>query len=138
MFLFEEAFSDKRRFMRRLAEQFGIDADFYDTYNFPPENQTYSVRSKALQKLNISVRSWLPQGAFYKAARSVYRHVNTRIEAAEERLDEELEITLAERYQEANERLADEFNLRLEAWTEIQNSRRARQRQKAERKHVAG
>jgi arylsulfatase A-like enzyme len=135
--LFEEAFSDKRRFMRRLAGQFGIDAGFYDSYNFPSENQTYSVRSKALQNLNVAVRSWLPQGAFYKAARSVYRRLNTRIEATAEQPDEQLEITLAGRYQQANARLADEFNLNLEAWTAIQQSRQARQRQRAERQHVS-
>ena len=138
VFLFEEAFSDKRRFMRRLAEQFGIDAGFYDTYNFPTENQTYAVRSKALQKLNISVRSWLPQGAFYKAARSVYRHLNTRINAAKEQADQELEITLAERFQQANERLADEFNLDLEPWTAIQRARHARQSQNTGQQHVSG
>ena len=82
VFLFEEAFSDKRRFMRHLAGQFGIDPDFYDDYDFSPENQTYAVRSKALQKINIAVRSWIPQGAFYKAARSLYRRMNTRIPAA--------------------------------------------------------
>jgi hypothetical protein len=136
VFLFEEAFSDERRFMRRLAEQFGIDAGFYDTYNFPSENQTYSVRSKGFQKLNIALRSWLPQGTFYKTVRSLYRHINTQVEAPEERLEEELEIVLAERYRRANERLADEFKLDLKAWNAVQESRRARQRHKEEGEHV--
>jgi hypothetical protein len=123
VFLFEEAFSDKRRFMRNLARQFGIAPDFYDDYDFSPENQTYTVRSKALQKLNIAVRSWIPQGAFYKAARSAYRRMNTRIPAAGERRDLEAEITLADRYRRVNERLMQEFNLDLRAWKAVEQSR---------------
>ena len=125
VFLFEEAFSDKRRFMRHLAGQFGIDPDFYDDYDFSPENQTYAVRSKALQKINIAVRSWIPQGAFYKAARSLYRRMNTRIPAAGGRGDLEVEITLADKYRRVNERLMMEFNLDPQAWTIIQQNRQA-------------
>jgi hypothetical protein len=124
VFLFEEAFSDARRFMHDLAEQFGINSQFYDTYKFPRENQTYLVRSKALQKVNVSVRSLFPQGAMYRAVRSLYRSLNTRRVVAGQMLDHELEATLAEKYRLPNERLAEEFNLNLAAWTTAQELQR--------------
>jgi hypothetical protein len=127
VFLFEEAFSDGRRFMRHLAERFGIDAGFYDSYKFPRENPTYSVRSRVLQKFNVSVRSLLPQGALYRATRFLYRTVNTRIEGAE-RLDSELAITLADGYRQSNKQLADEFRLNLDPWIAVQESRLAKAR----------
>lgn len=123
VFLFEEVLADKRQFMRKLAGRFGIDPDFYNSYDFPAENQTYSVRSKLLQRVNISVRSSLPRGVIYNAARSIYRNLNTCGKPMKEARDEELEIRLAEAYRKANERLAAEFELNIAAWHAIQQSR---------------
>jgi len=136
VFVFEEAFSDKRRFMRRLCGQFGIDPDFYDTYDFPSENQTYAVRSQALQKLNLAVRSWLPQGGLYDAARAVYRRINTRIDKPDDKLSEDVRASLTQRYRQANQRLADEFQLDLSAWNAAESSRQEQLRQQAEGTHV--
>jgi hypothetical protein len=136
VFVFEEAFADKRRFMRRFAERFGIDPAFYDSYDFPSENQTYAVRSQALQKFNIAVRAWLPQGAFYDAARALYRRFNTRIETVDEKPGEELKPALKEKYRQANARLAREFNLDLTVWNAAKPSLQERFGHQAKDKHV--
>jgi hypothetical protein len=138
VFLFEDAFANKRGFMRGIAVKFGIDPDFYDTYDFPAENQTYAVRSNALQRLNIGLRSWLPQGALYNAARAVYRRMNTRVDAPDQQIDPDMQAKLAARYRQANQRLAQAFNLDLGIWAAKQASPSSQRDIIEEVRHVTG
>ncbi len=121
--LFEDALSDPCRFMQGLGRQFGIAEEFYDQYGFPAENQTYTVRSRSLQKLNVSLRSWLPQGGFYNAMRGIYRQLNTRVEPARDLSSIKAEAALSGRYADANRQLAKEFGLGLDAWNAVHRKR---------------
>ena len=116
VFLFEDVFADPRAFMRELARRFGIEPTFYDDYPFPAENQTYTVRNRLLQKLNIAVRPMIPQGALYRAARSVYRLLNTSREDERNRGNAAVEEELREGFRLKNEALAREFDLDLTPW----------------------
>jgi hypothetical protein len=136
VFIFEDAFADEFRFMRRLAAQFGIDPAFYDTYHFPRENQTYEVRSRMLQDVNMAIRARLPQGVVYRAARCVYRALNTRVQPGRELLEDDAEILRGGLFHHANERLSREFNLDLGRWLEIDRARRARRAITAEQRHA--
>jgi hypothetical protein len=55
-----------------------------DTLNFASANETYFVKSKALQRVNTVVRGLIPQGAFYKIARRLYRKLNTQSQKPEQ------------------------------------------------------
>jgi hypothetical protein len=125
VFLFEEVFSDPRGFMCRLADMFGLAANFYDGYAFPRENETYSVRSKSLQKINILVRPLVPRGQIYQNVRRAYRAMNTRRPVADQEPIDEFDVSLAERYRRSNERLASAFGLDLTAWDKVADARRA-------------
>ena len=116
VFLFEDMLSDQTAFMRRFAEKFGIDPDFYSGYDFPAENQTYSVRSIMFQKLNVAVRSLIPRGVIYETTRSIYRTLNTRRDRQEAPLDAMLEASLRDRFRESNLRLGRQFGLNLQFW----------------------
>lgn len=113
--VFEDLVTDSRGTMRRVAQRMGINPTFYDTYSFPVENATYVARNARLQKLNIWLRSRLPQGALYRLLRSAYRAVNTRSLAE---VDRELrtERLLSRRYAPMLEELERCFGLDLSTW----------------------
>jgi len=136
--LFEEAMADPCRFMQKLARRFGISAAFYDTYEFPAENQTYTVRSRALQKLNIAIRAWLPQGPVYGAMRGLYRQLNTRVEPSRDPAGLAAEARLAARYIESNRELAREFGLDLAPWETVDRKRLEKLEAGKRVEHVAG
>jgi hypothetical protein len=138
VFLFEEAFTDQRAFMRRVAEKFGIDPGFYLGYDFPAENQTYSVRSKMIQKLNVAVRSLIPRGVIYETTRSIYRSLNTRRDRPDTPLDAVIEASLRDQFFESNGRLEREFDLNLHCWKEPSSSPVGSNQKKGALQHVAG
>lgn len=113
--LFEDMIADRTKFMKSLADRLELTPNFYDTYDFPLENETYTVRNRALQRLNIAVRGRLPKGAAYDAARAVYRAVNTKRKAKGAR--PELDPRLHDILEAENAALAREFDLDLSAWT---------------------
>jgi hypothetical protein len=114
--LFEDMLKNPVVFMEALARWLNLDPVFYASYGFPTENKTYSVRSRALQKINIAMRESLPRGLFYSGARSVYRALNTS--NADKLASEDAVIirALRERFCEPNRRLANAFGLNLSAW----------------------
>ena len=115
VYLFESLRADPAAFMRRLAGDIGIDPGFYDRYAFPLENESYEVRSMALQRLNVAVRRALPRGRLYRAIRSVYRRLNTR-RASHDPAAATLAAGLAARFDADNRRLAERFGLDLSSW----------------------
>jgi hypothetical protein len=118
--LFEDMIADPRRFMTRLAETMEIDPSFYETYDFPVENETYVVRSGLLQALNIRLRGLIPQGPFYRALRRAYRTANTmpaRKAPGPVPADEAaVERHLSRRYLAGLPDLEREFGLDLSEW----------------------
>jgi hypothetical protein len=137
VFLFEDVLSDPRRFMQLLARRFSIDPDFYDDYEYPAENQTYTVRSRSLQKLNVSIRSWLPQGAAYNALRGLYRRLNTKVEPPRDPSGIAHEAALAGRFITSNQDLAREFELDLAPWRMIHSKRLEMSKSRGEPLHAA-
>ncbi len=112
--LFEDMVADRRAFMKRLAERLELTPRFYETYDFPVENQTYAVRNRALQRLNIAVRGHLPRGPAYDAARAVYRAVNTT--GKRKTPSRDIDATLRDTLAAENAALGHEFDLNLSTW----------------------
>lgn len=116
VWLFDELVADKLAFTKRAAEFAGLDPAFYDSYAFPSDNETYEVRSGALQSLNVAMRRLLPRGKAYQALRRVYRSLNTRRPRPPGDADGAVRHALKERFSDANMRLAREFGLDLSGW----------------------
>ncbi|MBU2503349.1 sulfotransferase [bacterium] len=116
VWLFDDLVADPRAFAKKAAEFVGLDPAFFDSFDFPKSNETFAVRSRRLHEVNVAVRAVLPKGNLYKAARSVYRMLNTRkpdpVTTDERRLRQDLKL----RFAEANARLAEEFGLDLSNW----------------------
>jgi hypothetical protein len=113
---FEQLVRDPGAFMQRTAAFAGLDAGFFDDYAFGASNSTYTPRIGLLQKLNIAVRDRLPRGAVYRAARSVYRRINTTAPPPTPADDLKVLAELRERFEEPNRRLAAAFDIDLSLW----------------------
>ena len=114
--VFEDLLADQRAFTQGIASWIEIDPGFYEDYTFRGENQTYAVKSKWLQKVNVSLRSLLPQGKAYDTLRVLYRLLNTRKPPAPTSEDNDALCALREEFSEHNERLAEAFDLDLRRW----------------------
>lgn len=114
--LFENLQRDPAGFAAEVARWIGLDPAFYESYDFPRENDTYAVRSTRLQRLNIAMRARLPRGRAYAALRAAYRAFNTR---APDGPSEDDRATIAElrgQFCAANLRLSRAFGLDLSHW----------------------
>jgi hypothetical protein len=115
--LFEDLRRDPRDVIERVADFSGIDPSFSQSLDFAAHNQTVTVRSRALQDVNIALRARLPKGRLYEAARSVYRRLNTTLAPKVVDADRQALTQLKQMYRDANARLAKEFSLDLSSWT---------------------
>ena len=86
-------------------------------YAFPRENETYVPRNRALQRLNVRLRSALPRGKLYQAARDVYRRLNTTKPTGPTEGDKAVLDALKHEFHSANTRLEEAFNLNLSSWS---------------------
>jgi len=114
---FEAMKQDNRAFMREISVWLGLDPSFYDTYDFPHENESYQPRSRALQRINIALRGLLPKRLFYEQLRRLYRRANTTAPDVMSDADRDTLARLRQEFTDDNARLADEFHLDLSAWT---------------------
>lgn len=113
---FDRLTHDPKRLTQEVSAWLGLDPEFYESYCFLWENETYAVRSRALQRVNVSIRARLPKGAAYRALRGFYRRYNTRPPEKPDAEDRFLIERLAREYTQANARLREEFNLDLLGW----------------------
>lgn len=114
---FEALVSDPRARTQEISDWLGLDRGFYETYGFPRENETYSPRSRALQRVNIMIRNALPKGRAYELVRSAYRRANTQKPSAPSTSDAMMLEALRSEYAGANAQLADAFDLDLTSWS---------------------
>jgi len=107
---------DPKKFTKQVASWLGLDSSFYDTYHFPSNNETYAVRHNGLQRINVAMRSLVPQGAMYRSLKKLYRNLNTVKPIGPDIQTQELIRELALEYRASNERLRHEFGLDLADW----------------------
>jgi hypothetical protein len=113
---FDSFKADPKAFTKQLAAWLGLDPDFYDTYDFPSDNETYAVRNKLLQRINVVVRGLLPRGIFYRFLKKVYRGLNTHKPKRPDIGNRALVAELALEFKADNDRLRLEFDLELSGW----------------------
>lgn len=116
--LFEDMIADPQAYMKQLAATLGIDPGFYDSYDFPKENESYRVKSSALQAINVRVRAMIPRNSgLYRGLRSLYRKLNTESgKAVLNQDDEQAASALKAYFAPLNEQLAQHYGLDLARW----------------------
>lgn len=117
VYLFDDLVRDSRKYIERLCQDLEIDPAFYENYGFKKGNETYRVRSHALQKLNVKIRSKLPRGKLYDWVRATYRSYNTESGKGEMTAEEAITIeNLKQEFAADNNALAERFQLDLSSW----------------------
>jgi hypothetical protein len=117
VFLFEEMRKDPRAFMKALSQKIGVDAAFYDDYNFQARNETTSVRAPSLHRGVRKLNGSLPNGGAKNLLKKIYFTAQSR--PAGNGISPEDKQTLHEldRYfGPFNQRLASEMGLNLSLW----------------------
>lgn len=115
--LLEHVQADPNRVLGDTARWLGLDPGFYRDYGFPKENETYRVRSRAMQAANLRLRGLLAKTPVYKPLRALYRGLNTGTQPAELTARDLAALAdLGLSYGDANARLAEMFDLDLTVW----------------------
>lgn len=119
--LFEDLKASPRAFMKAFAARAGLDASFYDSYDFPVKNETFGVRYPSLHRGVRRLNELVPAAGLKGALKKVYLRAQaggasggkSAGKAPEDaRALEELE----REFRPFNRRLADELGLNLSAW----------------------
>lgn len=114
---FENVKSDPRQLMNDVSQWLGIDAQFYDNYDFPIMNKTYRSRHRWLQSVNQNVRQFIPKSRLRDALRSVYRWANASSPNGPNGDVQNQLIQLSKRFASANAELSSEFGLDIAHWS---------------------
>ena len=115
--LLEDLQARRDETMGEIAQWLDLDPTFYETYDFPRENETYQVRSQMLQSVNIRVRGLLAKTPLYEGLRQAYRKLNTKaapamLSDADEMAMQQIKLVCAPQ----NAKLASRFDLDLTPW----------------------
>jgi hypothetical protein len=120
VFLFEELVSSPHQVGRRVAEQIGIDPDFYAGYPFRPRNPAYRVRWHRLHKTRRALGRRLPsrpKSLLKRATQKAYSRLNVQARSSAGS-DEEKDVLaqLDREFQAQNELLSRVLRMDLSAW----------------------
>ena len=115
--LFEDLKSNPRAFMKRVAERVGLDASFYDSYEFPVKNETFGVRYPSLHRGVRKLNELVPAVGLKDALRRVYVKAQSG-KSEQGRTAEDLRALeeLEREFRPFNRKLADALGLDLSAW----------------------
>lgn len=117
VFLFEEMKKNSPGFMKELASRIGIDSSFYDEYEFPVRNETFSVSYPALHRRVKGFNGLLGNGKLKAALRRGYLAAQSgKSKPAKSTEDVRTLRELEREFTPFNQRLAHEFGLDLSAW----------------------
>lgn len=89
--LFENMVADAQMFMKQLALTLGIDAGFYQDYEYAPRNESLILQNRLLHSLKQKSEAILPKGRLRTMAGRLYQRINTR-KPVRVRSEEDLEL----------------------------------------------
>lgn len=129
IFVFEDMRAAPREFMEKVCGFLGLDAGFYDTYDFQKRNAPLQVRSRFLHKfVHTPLNSVLPRGRIRHIGGKAYRWLNRKEERFS--LTPEIRETLRQLdalYEDDVRQLCQQFGLDLSAWQTARKGAQAAQ-----------
>ena len=119
-FFFEDLASDSRKLMQEIGSFLGLDAGFFEEYDFRIENKTRIYRSQLLQRIGFNVNKRLEPffnkyPSFRSVSQDVYRRLNERSSADRTRIDRQSCERLEEYYSTDKDRLRKTLTVELGA-----------------------
>jgi len=106
VYFFDELANEPLKMMRDFCRRIGVDEEFYDTFHFRPENQSYVVRSPVLARAKFALRKLRPAARPARSIIRAYHAINARRDARAPAVDKALNDQLRDRFAEHNRRLA--------------------------------
>lgn len=119
VFLLEDIKKDNQAFIKNVAQRIGLDAQFYNDYQFDAKNQSFFVKNYLIHKTAQQIASLIPTGGIKKTIKQTYLSLMKADKPVSTGLSEEDKQTLAkldEYFRPFNQRLAETFNLDLTPW----------------------
>jgi hypothetical protein len=114
---FAEMIADPKTTCCRLASAVGVNPQFYDDFEFEARNETYTVSSRLLHSLARSIGKRVPEGWLKRLAKRAYMAGATKEQPTKSNEEEQALKRLGEYYAPYNERLSEEFDIDVSAWT---------------------
>ncbi|HVF44245.1 MAG TPA: sulfotransferase domain-containing protein [Pyrinomonadaceae bacterium] len=115
--LFEDLKANPRAFMKEFAARVGLDASFYDSYDFPPKNETFGVKYPTLHRGVRRLNELVPAAGLKGALKKVYLRAQAGGGSNGKTPEDARALEELEReFRPFNRRLADELGLNLSAW----------------------
>ncbi|MBE9013788.1 sulfotransferase domain-containing protein [Pseudanabaenaceae cyanobacterium LEGE 13415] len=113
--LFEEMKANPKAIVTEIAEELGIDPDFYDRFNFQQKNQTVSIRNSWLHRNLRRIAPSLPNTALKTMLKSFYFSTQKHHSTEQSKQSQALE-KLDQYFQPHNQKLEQAFHLDLSCW----------------------
>ena len=111
--LFEEMVKDPRKTLINLAQNIGIDSDFYQDFYFEKRTQTIAIKNRFTHKLLLKLAPILGTSQIRGLLKSLYFKLNTS--PPEKAKPQSLE-RLEDYFKPHNQKLAESLNLNLDVW----------------------
>ena len=115
--LFENMVADTQAFMKRLALVIGLDADFYEDYDYTTRNESLILQNRLLHSFKQKSEAILPKGRLRTMAGRLYQRINTR-KPVRVRSEEDLKLLakLDEVYAPFNDELQRVADVDVSLW----------------------
>jgi hypothetical protein len=113
--LFEQLKTDPKAVVTSIAQDLGIDTNFYSSFNFQQKNQTLTIRNTWLHRSLRQFAPSLPSTKLKTSLKSLYFHLQRQPIPTKSANYEALE-RLDRYFEPYNQKLEQEFNLDLSAW----------------------
>lgn len=114
---FAEMIEDPKTTCWQLASAVGVNPEFYDDFEFEARNETYTVSSRLLHSIARSIGKRVPEGWLKRLGKLAYMAGATTEQRTKSNEEEKALKQLGEYYAPYNERLSEEFDIDVSAWT---------------------
>lgn len=116
LLLFERLRENPRDAVVELSTWLGIDATWYDHYDFSTANPTIHIRRRGLHRLARRVAPLVPTGRIKQVVKRLYMAAQRQPPSGMSEEDRQMLDALRVHYRPYNERLAERFGLDLSCW----------------------
>lgn len=114
--LFEDMRADPKGFMVKLSDQLGLDATFFEGFDYSAKNQTYAVKLQSLHKFKRKLSKVFPKGRLRELMRGIYSNLNTQVPSNKIPDDIEVLKLLDLHFTSYNRKLGNLLDIDLSAW----------------------
>jgi hypothetical protein len=118
--LYEDMINNPKNTMIEVSERLKIDPKFYNTYEFKRTNESYILKTQALQKfyhrIPIPINLRYKKNKFRDVIKTIYIKLLAKKEKDSDNLNPEIIHNLKSYFKKYNEELGENFNIDINTW----------------------